>query len=295
MEEKMVFSHFFDWSNIPDSILKSQLKEVLACGVSNLVFVDPWICRILRDPRDFGIFKYEFRNDFTFNDMHAPYGECYDLACASEGRRENMIKDHIRALGYAADFGCKTYTLHIGAYDSVFFHKPNEKLRPLVIEALEKILPAAEKYGIVIAVENAFERSNTPDEVMYYVNYFNHPNVGCCFDNGHALIMDTFPGKGAYDDYMTNEVWSGKVENFTKAFELMAPAMVTCHLHDNSGYSDQHLPPHEGIENWPELAEKLLHNAPKLMSIQSESLVFSKGYAISDVVNRFRNIFPGIM
>ena len=129
---------------------------------------------------------------------------------------------------------------------------------------------------------------------MYYVNSVNHPNVGCCFDSGHALVMDTYPGKGAYDSYMTDEVWSGRVENFSEAFESMAPAMVTCHLHDNDGFSDQHLAPGDGIENWEVLAGKLLTLAPKLMSIQSEAMVFSRGLAVTDVVRRFRRIFPDL-
>ena len=290
----MIFSHFVDWYRIPDEILKSQLKEAKENGVENLVFIDPWICRILRNPQDFGFFKHELLGKFNFFDMHAPYGECYDLACASQGRRDDVVKDHIRAMGYAADFGCKTYTIHIGAFDSVFFHKPNEEIRPLAVETLEKLIPAAEKYGIILAVENAFERSNTPEEVMYYVNYFNHPNVKCCFDSGHALIMDPHPGNGSYDSYMTDTVWSGKVEIFADAFEVMAPAMVTCHLHDNAGYSDQHLPPGEGVEKWDVLSDKLLNKAPQLLSIQSEAVIFGKGFALADVVKRYRKIFPGL-
>jgi sugar phosphate isomerase/epimerase len=289
--KNLVFSHYADWQSVPDNILKSMLSEAKELGVENLVFVDQWITRILRNPEDMGFFRLALKN-FDFTDMHAPYGECYDLACADNGRREDMIRDHIRAMGYASDFGCRTYTIHIGAYDSVFFHKSNSEIRPLALEALEKLIPHAEKYGVVIAVENAFERSNTPDEVMYYVDYVKHPNVGCCFDSGHALVMDTYPDKGAYSDYMTDMVWSGKVENYTNAFEKMASAMVTCHLHDNDGFSDQHLPPESGIEKWSMLAEKILTSAPRLISVQSEATVFKNDFALADVVKRYRKIFP---
>lgn len=290
----LVFSHYCDWHILPDAALKSMLAEVRELGVKNLVFTDQWITRILRDPEAMGFFKRTFLNNFNFFDMHAPFGECFDLACANRGRREDMIKDHQRAMGYAADFGCRTYTIHIGAYDSVIFHKPNSEIRPLALDALEKLIPTAEKYGLVIAVENAFERSNTPDEVMYYVNAVAHPNVGCCFDSGHALVMDSWQGKGAYGDYMTNQVWSGKVENYSGAFEKMAPSMVTCHLHDNDGYSDQHTPPGAGVEKWDILAEKVQTLAPRLISIQSEASVFRPGFAISDVIKRYRRIFPDL-
>ena len=290
-KSSLTFSHFCDWHILPDAALKSMLAEIKELGVTNLVFTDPWITRILKNPDAAAFFKRTFLKNFNFFDMHAPYGECFDLACAGNGRREDMIRDHQRAMGYASDFGCRTYTIHIGAYDSVIFHKPNSEIRPLALDALEKLIPTAEKYGLVIAVENAFERSNTPDEVMYYVNAVNHPNVGCCFDSGHALVMDSWQGKGAYSAYMTNQVWSGKVENYSGAFEKMAPAIVTCHLHDNDGYSDQHLPPGGGVEKWDVLAEKIL-TAPRLMSIQSEAVVLNNGFALSDVVKRYRRIFP---
>lgn len=293
IKKRLVFSHFADWHMLPDAILASLLTEAKENGVKNLVFTDPWITRILRDPRETGFFRRVLK-DFSFTDMHAPYGECYDLACAGNGRREDMLKDHQRAMGYASDFGCRTYTIHIGAYDSVFFHKPNSEIRPLALDTLEKLIPFAEKYGLVIAVENAFERSNTPDEVMYYVEKIKHPNLGCCFDSGHALVMNSYPGKGEYGDYMKNQVWSGKVENYCNAFEKMAPAIVTCHLHGNDGFSDQHLPPGNGIENWEILAEKLLNKAPRLISIQSEATVFKNGFALSNVVKRYRKIFPGL-
>ncbi|MBR7130586.1 MAG: sugar phosphate isomerase/epimerase [Lentisphaeria bacterium] len=289
-----IFSFFCDWKKCPDELLASSFAEILDNGVSNFVFGEIWMERILQEPKFVATLRHLAGNRVKFHDMHAPYGECYDLACPGTGRRDELIKDHIRALAYASDFGCRTYTIHIGAYDSVFFHTPNEVIRPLALESLEKLVPWAEKYGVILAVENAFERSNTPDEVMYYVDYFDHPYVKCCFDSGHALIMDTYPGKGEYGDYMKNDVWSGKVENYTGAFEKMSPLMVTCHLHDNDGFSDQHKIPGDGIEKWDILAGKLLNNAPELLSIQTESVIWGYGISITKTISRFREIFPGL-
>ena len=294
MKKDLIFSYYADWHLLPDAVLESLLAEARELGIKNLVFTDQWITRILNNPQDMGFFR-KVLNSFDFTDMHAPFGESYDLSCANNGRRDDMIKDHRRAMGYASDFGCRTYTIHIGAYDSVFFHKPNSEIRPWALDTLEKLIPSAEKYGLVIAVENAFERSNTPDEVMYYVEAVDHPNVGCCFDSGHALVMDSYPGKADYGNYMKNQVWSGKVENYCNAFEKMAPAMVTCHLHDNDGFSDQHMPPGIGIEKWDILAEKLFNKAPRLISIQSEASVFRSGFALSDVVKRYHRIFPTLV
>ena len=291
MNNDLIFSHYCDWYRLPDEALPSCFSLCRDLGMKQLVFIDPWIERILREPKFVSFLRTSMRDRVKFFDMHAPYGECYDLAAMGKGRRDDMIKDHIRGLGYAADFGCRTYTIHVGAYDSVVYQVPNEKLRPLALESLEKLLPYAEKYGIIIAVENAFERSNTPDEVMFYVEYFNHPNLGCCFDSGHANVMKSGKNK-VYGNYMKNVAWWGEVENYDGAFERMAPAMVTCHLHDNDGLSDQHLIPGAGTENWELLAKNLLTKAPKLLSIQSEASVISKEHSLVEVRDLYRKYFP---
>ena len=76
------------------------------------------------------------------------------------------------------------------------------------------------------------------------------------------------------------------------AFELMAPRIFTCHLHDNNGYSDQHSVPGNGNVNWEELAEKLLNHAPQLISLQTEAKVFAEGLSFSEIVKRYRKYFP---
>ena len=294
--KNLIFSHFYPYESVPDVLLPSIFAEFRDNGVKNLVFTDCFIKRILKEPLFFGFLKRLCVNTgVRLQEMHSPFGECYDLACASPGRRSIMVQEHIFCMNYAAEFGCRTYTIHIGAHDSVYLHVPNEKVRPLALAALEQLIPEAEKLGIVIAVENAFEVCNTPDEVMYYVEAVDHPNVGCCFDSGHANIMEDFPGKrqDQYGPHMHN-VWNGDVIQFANAFERMAPKMVTCHLHDNDGFSDQHRMPGAGRTNWSVLADKLLNNAPNLLSIQSEVNAVSGGNSIRELCDSFRSIFPGL-
>ena len=294
-DKDLIFSFFCDWKKCPDVMLRSCFAEFRDNGVENLVFVDPWSERIIQDPTFAKMLKIASKGLVNLREMHAPYGECYDLAAMSPARREGLVQDHAKALAYAAEFGSRTYTIHVGAFDSVFYHVPNDVLRPLVLESLEKLIPYAEKYDVKIAVENSFERSNAPEEVMYYVNYFNHPNVGCCFDNGHANMLKTGDGKKVFDSYFTNEVWQNDIGFCDNAFEQMASRMVTCHLHDNNGLIDQHLPPGMGNVNWPELANQLLTQAPQLCSIQTEAMVFGCEISITDIVKRYRKIFPGLV
>ena len=294
MKDKVRLSFFCDWGDFPDRLLASAFAEFHDNGADNLVFTNPWMTRLLREPEFFQTVTFAARGKVRFNDMHAPYGECYDLGCMCRARRKAIIEEHSKAITYAAELGCRTYTMHVGAYNSVVDHTPNEVIRPLVIESLTELLPVAEKNGVFIAVENAFERSNTPDEVMYYVNYFNNSYLGCCFDCGHANMVRDAERKGVYSDYLVNQVWQGNIGFENHAFEKMAPRMVTCHLHDNNGTDDQHLPPGMGMIDWQKMAWDLLNNAPVLETLQTEAEIFGCGISISDLVKRYRQIFPSL-
>lgn len=294
-DNKIELSFFCDWEDFPDRLLPSAFAEFSDQGAKNLVFTNDWMVRLLREPEFFSTITFAAKGKVAFRDVHAPYGECYDLACMISARRSAMIAEHSQAIAYAAALGARTYTIHIGAYNSVVDKIPNGVLRPLALESLTQLLPVAEKNDVIIAVENAFERSNTPDEVMYYVNYFDHPNIGCCFDCGHANMMrDAKDKTGTYSTYFLQDVWQNEPLFESRAFEKMSPKMATCHLHDNDGASDQHLPPGMGIVDWEKMAAQLLTEAPCLQTIQTEAQIFGCGISISDLVGRFRKIFPSL-
>ena len=292
----VVFSHFYSFDNLPDSMLMPVFAEFRDNGVENLVFTDNMCKRILNDHLFFYKLKLAcHRTGIKLQEMHAPFGESYDLACASSGRREGLVKDHITCMQYAADCGCLTYTLHMGAFDSAYLGTPNSEIRPRALSALEQLIPTAEKLGVVIALENSFERSNTPDEAMYYVEAVNHPNVGSCLDVGHANVMAPAAWKTQekFPAHMRN-VWGGEVQFFENAFERMASGIVTCHLHDNDGFSDQHQLPGCGTVDWDDVISKLRNKAPRLLSIQSEVNTFASGVSIRRLCETFRKLFPDL-
>ena len=51
--------------------------------------------------------------------------------------------------------------------------------------------------------------------------------------------------------------------------EIMKQDIVTCHLHDNDGYSDQHFLPGKGTINWEKLIRDL-SACPRILSMQAE-------------------------
>ena len=284
-------AYYYSWQAVSDSMIPNVMAEFREHGVRNLVFSHVWLDRILRDMKFWSVL-YRYAKDQGVNlvEAHAPCGQGYDLCCPEKGRRPHMIEEHKRAMNYCAESGCRTYTMHVGAYESAFYKTPNETLRPLVLDSLEQLLPEAEKLGIVIAVENSYERSNTPEEVSSYAEHFNSPFIGCCLDVGHANLMSPFPGKRRelYFDEM-DWAWGDHIEEYSGALERMAPHIVTCHLHDNDGYSDAHRLPGTGTIDWADLIPKL-KKLPRLISLQTEVLTVPGALPVAKLVKTFRGL-----
>lgn len=284
-------SYYHNWGSMPESMYDSFANEFKDNGVNNLVVVAPIMERFINEPSSFGTWlRFKHSNKLEFSDVHMPYGEHMDLACPDRGRRDGMIADQKKAMGYAVDLGAKTATIHIGAFESAFFQTPNSKIRPFVVDALEKLLPEAEKLGIMLLIENSFERSNTPDEVLYYLSQVDSPNLGVCFDSGHANLMEYYPGKD-YNKYFggVTHAWLDTMEYCNDALDKLLPHIVTCHLHDNDGYSDAHKMPFDGTIDWPKMMAKI-KTAPRLMTMQSEASMFGYGYSVKQQVDTFKKV-----
>ncbi|MBO7092218.1 MAG: TIM barrel protein, partial [Victivallales bacterium] len=73
----------------------------------------------------------------------------------------------------------------------------NESLRPRKLEqwrsyiddALEAVLPVAERCGVIVALENIWTEIASPEELNGFVKRFSSPWLGLCFDAGHANVM----------------------------------------------------------------------------------------------------------
>ena len=288
-ETKIPLAYCYSWGSVPDGMIANIMAEFKWHGVSDLVFGNTLITRVIEDVRFWSLLhRLAVKQGINLIEAHAPLGQGYDLCCPEKGRRPRMIEDHKRAMNYCAESGCKTYTVHMGAFESVYYQTPNDVLRPLVLDSLENLLPLAEKLDLVIALENSYERSNTPVEVAYYIEHFNSPFIQCCLDVGHANLMAPAPGKKREKYFQEMDwAWGEKIDEYEGAYQRLAPYIVTCHLHDNDGYSDAHRLPGEGTIDWADLIPKI-KRCPHLISMQTE--VTTTGIAIGKLVETFNKI-----
>ena len=298
-------SYCYDWYPCLDApkAFRAAVREFIDNGARRFVITISLIGRMIHDPELVKFLHQVCKEmDVEFCSVHAMDGKNYDLDIPDQERRPVMFQEHIKAMEIASEFGCPTYTIHVGAGAYCHDRIPLPTLRELSLETLEKLLPTAEKLGMVIAVENSFEKPNSAKEVIGLVNHFGgNPAIGVCYDTGHAHCMASAPGKdkSKYQPYFPICWWENGVEWEDNALELLQDQVVTCHIHDNDGYGDLHAMPFDGTINWRELMPKLFA-CPRMMDFQTEVcmkdgtnwagklLAPPGGYSIRRMVDTFR-------
>lgn len=265
-------THFYDWWHCPPAMRPHAMAEWAANDAENLVLGHSLMHDLLQRPA----LADELRAQtaaagLRFLDAHAPFGAWEDLSLPHADRRPAMLARLEAALHFAAWFGAERCVIHVG--NPVWPEIPLAVYHENAVRSLERLLPVAEDVGITICVENIWHPTTTPEALLALLAACPSDRLGVCFDSGHANLMKRGPelpdraaasvapkGWTAYGGI----VWDGDV------LEKLLPHVVTCHLHDNDGASDQHLPPGQGTIDWSR-EMKLLARAPRLESLQNET------------------------
>ena len=239
------FAHFIQWEKIADNEIDPTLAELREMKVNNLVIHPHWW---IKDEKNGNFLKKIIRkmqaNGFAGSACHGLWGNEYDLNCPDENKRQKIIMSHVSFIENLGDTDCFTYTVHLGERHAGF---TKAHLYEQVRKSLDSLLPAAEKNSIKIAMENMIDY-DTSVELAELAAEYNHPNLGLCLDTGHAHVK----------------------EGLENAIDNMKDYLVTCHLHDNDGSSDQHLPPGYGSIEWQKLVSKL-KACPNIINAETEA------------------------
>ena len=274
---KLAVSHFFDFQKYPEDRWEILLEEFAECGATHLTVTSPIAEQMMGRPAVYKKFrKWGERFDLKYLDAHGLWGgdQAWDLNVEDPERRPWMLEQHKFCIRLLASLGVKTYTMHIGAQCCVLkrWFGGEDRLRDLACQSLEALLPVAEKEGVIIAIENSFEPSNSPEELLIYLKRFPTPALGVCFDAGHATVMsdDAVP-RDRDENGDPNRIvsWHGQLKFQHDALGTLAPHIVTAHLHDNDGHRDLHQLVFDGVTDWKKCMDGL-RKCPRLLSIQNE-------------------------
>ena len=169
--------------------------------------------------------------------FHLPFGAEDDIASFYETVRRAAVDNVVAWMERSARLGARVGILH-----------PCGSGYPADVEGVDRYLAAFEKSITVLldraaaldytlAVENLPPRDGSarfgsrPEHLARIGDEFHHPNLGFCFDTGHALMTS----RDAIDGY----------------FAAMGSRLVAFHLSDSPGDRDLHLAPGHGNVDWP--------------------------------------------
>lgn len=147
-----------------------------------------------------------------------------DVALWSETLRETTL-----AVGAAGQLGARVAVLHLGVPDAHAV-PAGDNNEAAAGRSLEPIAAACEAAGIQLAIEVIPNRLATAAAVFDWLRRdLALGNAGACLDVGHA--------------HMT--------EGVVDAVDRLSGDIISTHLHDNGGTTDDHLLPFDGTIDWP--------------------------------------------
>lgn len=212
-------------SGMAETLLRGNDAEVLA-------LFQPW-----KDAAE----KYGIDN----HQAHAPFPTFIDDPDGTAN--EDLIRLLEKFIMGCAYIGCRKLVIH------PFYLHYDQQLSPeeewtLNIERYSRLIPAAQKYGVMILLENMFTRHgpvyaaccSDMDFVCRCIDTLNEiageKRFGFCLDTGHLLLLGL------------------DVKN---AMIQLGDRIEAFHVHDNNGLKDQHLAPYMGVLDWNRFVEGL--------------------------------------
>jgi sugar phosphate isomerase/epimerase len=170
------------------------------------------------------------------NSFHAPIGMSFaggawrdtlTLAATDEGRRRRAVEETQAVLEVATVVPFRFLVVHAGV--PAPYGAAADNNRSAMTRSLEELSQVAGRVGVRIAVEVVPNALSGPSALVDLLeDELELPGVGICMDVGHARLMG----------------------DVVDAIETCSGHLLTTHLHDNRGKSDDHLVPGYGVIDW---------------------------------------------
>ena len=190
-----------------------------------------------------------------------------DIATLYEVDREKVESNMKRIIDQAVILGSSIGILHPTTRKD---HNTNvegiDRLLGQAGKTLDALLRHGEQYNFKIAIENMLpytgERLGCKVEHLEKIlSRYDHPNLGFCFDTGHALVS------------------AG--EKAMELFRFMKDRVIAFHLDDNAGDRDSHLAPGHGRFFWKEFFAELREmNFQNTICVEAPPFAYGPDYSI---------------
>jgi sugar phosphate isomerase/epimerase len=169
--------------------------------------------------------------------VHAPiaeslrggvWGTPISIAAGDERARAQAVDEVGAAIGLAHRVGAGFVVVHVGVPEAQL--RGSADNRPdAARRSLQALAAVAGPRGVRLAIELIPNRLSTAEQLVRWIeDELELPDIGVCLDFGHAQLAG----------------------DLVDAIETLSGHIVTTHVHDNGGRSDDHLVPFEGRIDW---------------------------------------------
>ena len=203
--------------------------------------------------KKYGIeFFYEFGKDYYWDNEVAAWGKrslsihgpCVAINLADK-KCKNYAKVFAKTFAYAKEIKAGFVVVHTNEA----WQGEREQVQNLVVRRLRNVVELAEQYGVKVLIENVGLRPKESllfdlPEFMALLDLF--PEAGALLDTGHAHVNG----------------W-----DIPAVVKELGKRLVACHLHDNSGRGDEHLPIAQGSIDWEAYFKAIKKHAPKAVQV----------------------------
>lgn len=285
-------AYYVDWQNISDADVPRWLEKFAAAGAKKIVLGTNLLYRSLTSREFLGALTRGLeRNGLTLEGAHAPFARA-GLNLPGSPEKTRMLRERRDMIALCGDLGVKVLVNHLSCREEFCDVEASlDELHRRSVRSLEELLPAAEKAGIVLALENIFFPYDNPDELLALTAHFGSPFLGVCYDFGHANVIADRPGASTAGwPEKLHRVWNGRPVVWERdILKRLLPEVVCLHMHDNDGSWDQHLLPGRGNVDWKRLLP-LAERSPRLLSAETEVTVVARGVDPAELCATFRKL-----
>ncbi|HEX2330467.1 MAG TPA: sugar phosphate isomerase/epimerase family protein [Candidatus Angelobacter sp.] len=196
-----------------------------------------------------GWFKEE---GVEFHSMHSPIymsndfrsgGKALNIVDPDKPSRIEAMDEIKRALEVAEILPFRFLIQHIGKTDE--YEDPRKF--EWALSGIEHLRAFARQLGVTLLVENTPNDLATPEKLVELLKTLHYPDLGICFDTGHAHLMSSVH----------------------QAFGVLQDRIRSTHVHDNHRDKDSHLWPGRGTIDWNDTMQALA-SAPQVPALLLE-------------------------
>jgi sugar phosphate isomerase/epimerase len=186
------------------------------------------LTELVESLRDTGLRPHAVHAPIAESLRNGVWGAPLSIATGDEKARSHALGEVEAAIRCAHRLGAPFLVVHVGVPDSQE-PGPDDNRADAARRSIEALDEIAAPLGVRLALEVIPNRLSTAERLVRFIeDDLELPDIGVCFDFGHAQLAG----------------------DLLDAIETLSGHVLTTHVHDNRGRTDDHLLPFEGRINW---------------------------------------------